>query len=310
LPAQIQTAALAAAQAALAKLEAEFQASSDPEVHALQPALQELADFATNTLPLEVKFAKLNALRRKYIEVLSRSLLKQLNAKPPFDMDASVWSSAQQRARTLLQRVETAPDADAAAATYLEAVRSWLRPQLTAFAIDLQKKAAVGTVHQAKFLELKGKVEDLLKEVDAGKVEGALTKVAPLLDDYKQLLGVSSSTMGADAAAGFRSLTDAIKSGPASAGVDVLRHFGSVPSAQQLSQRGARAVNRRKEQFVSFVAVGIILVLAIMFGVKTLWAEDWTWGGGTAYLVAFLWGAGLSGFTYDGLANLLKRFAP
>jgi hypothetical protein len=274
----------------------------------LQPALNELiADFGASTPSLDVKFAKLNTLRRRYVEVLSRSLLQQLNAKPPFDMDADVWSTARERAKALLLRVETAPDADAAVATYLEAVRSWLRPQLSAFAIDLRNKAAVGTVHQKQFLDLKDKVEALLADVDAGKLDGALTRVAPLLADYKQLLGTAGSTLGSDAAAGLKGLTDAIKMAPAAGGVDLLRHFGSVPSAQQLSQRGARAVNQRKERLISFGAVAIVLVLAVLVGVKALWAEDWTWGGGTAYLVAFLWGAGLSGFTFDGVTGLLKR---
>jgi hypothetical protein len=310
LPVQIETAAQAAAQTALNKLKADFQASSDPDVQALQPQLQALlADFADTTLPLDAKFTKLNALRRKYVTVLSRSLLQQLNTKPPFDMDASVWSAARERAKVLLLALETTPDADAAVATYLEAVSSWLRPQLSAFAIDLRKKAAVGTVQQESFLKLKDKVEALLTDVDAGKLEGALARVTPLLDDYKQLLAAANSTLGPAEAAGLKGLADAMKTAPALAGIDVLRYFGSVPSSQQLSRRGARAASSSKERLISFIAVAIILALAVLVGVKALWAEDWTWGGGTAYLVAFLWGAGLSSFSYDGVTGLLKRFA-
>lgn len=59
------------------------------------------------------------------------------------------------------------------------------------------------------------------------------------------------------------------------------------------------------------IVSAIILVVALVFGLKLLWAEDLTWGNATDYFTALLWGLGLhqvgSGGMFGGLGSVQNR---
>jgi hypothetical protein len=84
--------------------------------------------------------------------------------------------------------------------------------------------------------------------------------------------------------------------------------FGLPLPASVLKQRGALHHAKDRSIFWKCMALAVIGVFAVLVGLKALWADDWAWGGSTAYLIAFLWGAGLSGFSYDGVTGLLGKF--
>ena len=58
----------------------------------------------------------------------------------------------------------------------------------------------------------------------------------------------------------------------------------------------------------SDIAISIfVLIVAGAIGVQTLWVDNLTWGGGAAYLAAFLWGFAADQFTHAGVTALAKR---
>jgi len=52
-----------------------------------------------------------------------------------------------------------------------------------------------------------------------------------------------------------------------------------------------------------------VLLIAVLTGLKVLWLDDLSWGGGSAWLVAFLWGAGVQGTgdAFVGVVGLRAR---
>ena len=94
----------------------------------------------------------------------------------------------------------------------------------------------------------------------------------------------------------------------AAAGAGWLNFLGFGPKASDLQGRNALKRARQRETRLSLWALVLITLLTVLAGVQALWSNNWAWGGATAYLVAFLWGAGMTGFTFDGVKNLLAKW--
>lgn len=306
LPSEIENAAAKALQQTLAKLKSEVLASTEPEVRTLEPQLEALQN-SIGGKSLAEAFEELEALRRSYVEALSRALLQKLDGQPPFDMQASVWAETQQRTKSLLARVEDEKDADAAIARYHEATRALLRPLLRALSNDLALKTTVAGPQKDQFETLKKSVEALRKDLESGKIENAYGQAQLIFDSYRDAIH-RAGRLDSSHAARLSAFAKTMAGGPATGGVDLLRFVAPPSAALDLKQSSAVSATRAKEKITSIGAALVVAVLAVLLGIRVLWTDDWTWGGGTSYLIAFLWGAGLYSFTYDGIAGLLKRF--
>ena len=137
-----------------------------------------------------------------------------------------------------------------------------------------------------------------MADVDAGKLDGAVRTMVSLQREYK--ITLTGKAQDATAAA-----PDVPAAG---SGVDTLTPFDAVPAASTLARAGAVSSTRRKQLAVSLIATLLIAIVAVILGVKVLWSDDWTWGGAQAYLIAFLWGAGLHQFTFGGISGLMDRW--
>lgn len=69
------------------------------------------------------------------------------------------------------------------------------------------------------------------------------------------------------------------------------------------------AVQQRAIQSWGWLVNLAVLIIAITTGVKTLWLDNLAWGGSGAWLLAFLWGAGIqaTGDAFTGLAGLRAK---
>ena len=308
LPTEVSMEAATALATAVGKLQTELQSSTDPDDESLREKLKEVAKIAdASPEALVGAFARMNTLRLQYVRKLSRALRLSLEVKPPIAMDDGEWAATTERTTDLLNAAITETEADRAVEAYHAAIKSLFRPLAAALIFELANKIGAAGPDKPGYEVLKTRADTVLADIDSGRLADVASKMSKLLSDYESQ-GSARFGLGGEAGAAQPAFLTAAVGASSAAATGILDFGGFAPLAGELEQPRGAASARTKTAVVNGLVVVIILVLAVLLGVKALWADDWTWGGGTAYLVAFLWGAGLSGFSYDGLSNLLNRF--
>ncbi|HEU4733830.1 MAG TPA: hypothetical protein VFT22_38320 [Kofleriaceae bacterium] len=85
-------------------------------------------------------------------------------------------------------------------------------------------------------------------------------------------------------------------------------HSASAPEPM----KPARSVALDRElTTTTWLVNGVVMVIAVLSGLKALWLDDLAWGGTTTWVAAFLWGAGVQavGDTFTGLAGLRAKLS-
>lgn len=309
---------LADVPAALAKAAAEeLKKAIDAARTELQGADPEIVDLRTrlgdvsakldpkNATSVKDAFAAVDALRRQYTAHLGRRLRAEIKPNAPFGIDPAEWTAITSETESLLARINTAKNADAAADAYQSALQAFVRPVATALSVELATKIAANTPSKAQYEALKTRVDTLLTDMAAGKLADVAARLHDIIRDYGQVQTAAGSPMGGAVAAAV----SAVATAPSMAASALMTLFGFAPLAAELSQPGAVRAVRSRAQWTGIASLLLVILLAVGLGVKTLWAADWTWGSPRDYLIAFLWGAGLSAFTYDGIATLMDRWS-
>jgi hypothetical protein len=276
------------------KLERQIAADQRLSVTDLRNLL-ELVRQKIDNKEYEAALDSFGAVRLKYAAILGDDLLARTNqhARPTiFTQDE--WNRLRQETTAAVQELRSKSDADEAMNIAVIACKNYLRQFMAAL-----NRAAEGfdADVRSRVVALKTEMETALTNEELTtawrKVEAAQTEIDAAM---KKKTGSPMGGLAAAAGAATAFITD----------VDPLAAFDLPPSWAQLARhtaaRTARAVTRW-----DILTSAIVLVAAGAVGIQTLWVDNATWGGGAAYLAAFLWGFAADQFTHAGVTALGKK---
>ncbi len=278
-------------QGQLDTLRKAITSSNEPE---LQPLLQRIpaieAQLNSATMPEALLQAR--NLELDYVKAFAAVLRRQLTNKP-HSFPKEQWPELVQDVQASLDAAMASDDASVALTQLRLAITKFVprTADALASAIDVELKKLP---EDDALLALKADVEALRQAAAEHQLDGATRRIDALQTRFAQLLGGSPQTSTAAAVGG--DATDVI--------------FGDwLPAVRwrDIAAPDAPELFKRKQRVADVLATLIIATLAVLFGLKVLWSDDWTWGGPQAYLVAFLWGAGLHQLSFNGLSDLLDR---
>lgn len=282
-------------------------------------------DIGKITLPAGDDFSEAQKLyhdaRRKFTVLLAEDLTEQLDAKPD-GFTQPEWDSLIKPIKEQLANVITtsATDLDtavkqyqAAYATYVKALTGKLRSVIDTALKVLEKTKIDVKIQQdalGKVKAITGLLDSAEKKADKGQGSDAAAdyeNAKKQLETLRQELGNIGVTMGIPEMARFASMIFGVLV-PESVGENQITRIKSlqltgVPSSRDLY------VSRI---LVELLATVIAIVVAVFVGLNLLYVNDNTWGGPTAYIIAFLWGFALhriSDATFEGLPQLRERMA-
>ena len=269
--------------------------AGDPKLAALAPKVEAVDKLAGHDLSRAL--IATDELRVEYVRASADSLRDVMKSTPAGF--GGNWQAVVADVDQVLTAATSATNGELAIQGLRNAMLTYLHATGTALSNELEKKLKPPATGDPTLEAMQKRLQALMTDVDAGKLDGAVGTMVSLQREYK--ITLTGKAQGATAAAA----PDAPAAG---SGVDTLTPFDAVPPASTLARAGAVASTRRKQLVVSFVATLLIAIVAVILGVKVLWSDDWTWGGAQAYLIAFLWGAGLHQFTFGGISGLMDRW--
>jgi hypothetical protein len=202
----------------------------------------------------------------------------------PVGVDAQDWKEICALTREELNSVTATRSGE----ERLRGVQRAARVYLLSCAKSLRGYAA--SKHVAKLPAIDPLLADLAKALDEGNVATAIEKFDAAV---AVLAGPSGGIMGAVGAPSAAALA-----------FDAVAVFDLPSSWDTVSRDGAaRAAEASIETNDKLLSV-LVLIVASLAGIGTVWSKDPTWGGWGAYLAAFLFGLAADQFTKSGIAAL------
>jgi hypothetical protein len=258
----------------------------------------------------------------QYAVYLAEELESRLNAPqspPGFEDRDPEWrelkSAVKQQIANLRVAVEISPAT--AIEHYRLAYAMYLRGLIDAGRGQIQKiKSEIDNTQQdlVQRKTLHDKAEDLLRELyasekilEAGNLEGASAAYDAVVKKIPQLANVGQP--------GARLARAAAASAPVAAtnnlrtATQILTR--AIPLRLATWRRSVRAIWWIQTIADSTITI-LVIMIAVLLGLKLLWADDPIWGGPQAYITAVLWGLGLhlvSGAAFGGVHGLIDQFA-
>jgi hypothetical protein len=259
--------------------------------------------------------------RLTYARILLDDLTGRLTAGPPKGFEAADWQRLNEQLAPVIAQARLAKDADSATKLYQSAFTTYLRELSWKLqgAIDaLRTKVSSSTTvskevkkaHEAALVAVKGKLDAVLQKVDSGQLREAAQEYETIRAELLNMELPAGVSMGAAGDAASASAS-AVAAGDVPdafnlpfLGAATTRARGALPSFGELTSRLVRY-----DLLVTF----FILIAAVFFGLKLLWAGVATWGGWNDYLTAILWGLGLhqvSNVAFQGISDVATRLMP
>ncbi|MEL6257289.1 MAG: hypothetical protein AAFR87_35165, partial [Bacteroidota bacterium] len=174
-------------------------------------------------------------------------------------------------------------------------VKNEERPEALVFIKDLQVK--LRKIEKAITI---GNLEEAQQMMEA--VSEGMDKVDRMGVDAKERGGLEMDELSANTARGNLIL------GKLAAPVGIERTFEKI--ILKPGNYNPESIDRRIRTNDTIVSI-IISVVALIFGLSLLWANDQTWGSGMDYMTALLWGLGLhqvgSGGIFGGLGSIQNQ---
>ncbi len=263
--------------------------------------------------------------RLAYIRISADDLIERLPASAPHGFNDDNWNELKNSTIEKLSRVREAADAATAATAYQAAYTFYLRE----LAVKLRDRARfyraeVIEKHPGLSPEDKNKLTGLITE-SLSAIEGALQKISSgqldeAANDYLSATAKFEEVHNALQPGGGDTMSavsaDVLASAAALGGVSTdffeLPFWQSIFPREKLSLNTAASTARRISRLdVAFAFV--ILLIAVLLGLKVLWSDNLTWGGIGDYFIAVFWGLGLhqvtSATAFEGFTALASRFS-
>lgn len=262
--------------------------------------------------------------RLAYARILAADLASSIPATKPLGFGESDWAKFKSEMTDLITRVTLAEDAGKAILLYQSAFATYLRNLIWKLQNEIDKlrnkipsdshlTPEQRIAHEATLVDLKKKLTDALSKIDAGKLRDAAadyeaTRMA-LVTLNKTLPG--GSPMGAAAGAAAAAAAESAAGGAVPEAFD-LPFLGAALSRSGVDLPSLGDITKRLS-WNDFLVAAVVLLAAVLFGLKLLWYDSPTWGTWNDYLTSVLWGLGLhqiSGVATQGVSDIAAKLAP
>ncbi len=262
----------------------------------------------------------LTEARGLYSRALLDDLRSALAAGQPRGFSADEWTTARAEVERLIATAASDPDPQSTLRQYEAARGTYLSRLLEGLvrAIDTEKKRAAKAleltqVKPDEYTGLAQRLTDATARAASAREHVAKQELDAATTDY-----VSAEALVADVAArvaavgGERLGARAPEAAGPFAPASLPEVAGDARGAEAPWLLGNVDLTRAKR--IHFLRLGwdtgvtaVIALLAVMIGLKMLWATDLTWGGIDDSLAAVLWGLGLHQVSFEGIDSLAQR---
>ena len=291
LPEALATAVGEALSAEVSKLDAQLAADARQSVTELRHLLR-LVRQKIDKKEYGAAIGSFDAVRLRYVGILGDDLSARTNQTArPAGFTEKEWNDLRQATTAAVAQLRSTSDADQAMDIAIAASVNYLRVFMGALK---RAGAGLGADLIAKVAALNTEMEEAISKGDVTTAWRKLEAARGEVDAAMQTK--TGSSMGLAAAATAMPVT----------GFDPLAVFNLPPSWAALAGRTAAQTARTITMADLLISV-IVLVAAGAIGIQTLWVGNTTWGGGAAYLAAFLWGFAADQFTHAGVNALAKK---
>lgn len=284
-------------------LDKELRSDGRPAAARLRNTLQ-VAKQALDRGQVEAAAGSFQTARLQYAYLLADDLRARVEAKtPPAGMQDADWSTLRGSIVSAVRGVQATADADEAmrlielaVGDYLRTVGAALRSASDAFSDDAKAKP----VHDA--------LDEVEAALDGKKLTAAWQQLQKAQEAYQKAALPVGQPMGAADKSAMEALANAAGSAVGAGAFDIMTiQIDVPPSANELDRPGATIATARSLTRYDILASLVVLIVATLVGLQTLWINDPTWGGWGSYLTAFASGFALDQFTHAGIQALRLR---
>ena len=292
MPEKIRADVATALAKSIGNLDASLAADPRQTMVAVRLRLQSAADRLTAG-QVEAAIGIYDQAVRDYVAEMAKTLAERAGAAQPTPpgLDPAEWQELTRQTRAALEGSGAPKDVDAA----LEQLRQATRAYVQGFSAGLLRALA------GKGEDERGPVEAASKKVDTALAADDLVGAWRALDEEQAAYAGAQALSGK--AMGRKQQDDLAEATQAPGGTrDAGGAFDLPGWGARLSRPGAaRRIARRT--FLGDLAVSaVVLAIAGLTGVETLWAPNPVWGGPLAYLAAMLMGFAADRFTQVAVA--------
>ena len=302
MPVAIDRELLTALSAQVTKLRQEVERDARPQAQAIAAEMKKIeTPAALRDLPAAL--ARIDELQRQYYLFCATELSQRMPSDPPTGVLPGEWNGTTTLIGMAVARTRDARTGAEAGDEFRTAWRLFLETTATGLLRDVAKR--IGLSSKPKPYEvLKERLDAVVETIKAGDLHKASRDLDAAIEEFAQLL--KSATLGGPEQTALTALTGLVGQ-PAAGSSDVVEMWSGGASAEALQRPEAMRLIGASAAASLGLFVLAVIVLAIVTGFKTLWLDDWVWGGSSAYLAAFLWGVAFDQFGHAGLIALIRR---
>lgn len=302
MPVAIDRELLTALSAQVTKLRDEVKRDSRAQAQVIAAEMTKIeSPAALRDLPAAL--ARIDQLQRQYYLFCATELMKRMPSIPPTGVLPGEWTAATTLIGMAVARMRDARTGAEAGDEFVTAWRLFLVTTATGLLREVTDRIGLSTKPE-RYQGLKGRLDGVIETIKAGDLHKASTDLDAGIEEFKELL--KNKALGGPEQAALTALTG-LAGQPAAGSSDVVEMSRGGTSAEALQRPGAmRVIGARAEGSLRLFVLAVI-VLAIATGFKTLWLDDWIWGGSSSYFAAFLWGVAFDQFSQAGLTALIRR---
>src|SRR5262249_54461113 len=272
------------------------QLVSDPRVSAVEiRTMLQLILQKINDKQIDAAVGSFETARLRYVAMLTNDVRSRVapNVPNPPGFSKADWTKLREAITQKVDEVARQSDVDRA----MELLNALISQYLLQVAAGLQRESA----HLDN--SDRGQVESTLKEMNEALTSWQLTTAWRKLQEAQKKFDDAMTAQTGQKLG----MEPAVAAATAGSNFDPIGGFDLPASWAFLGSRVAASFTRTAITTSDILTSVLVLVVAGAIGVQTLWVDNQTWGGGVAYLAAFIWGFASDQFTHAGVMALLKR---
>jgi hypothetical protein len=302
MPATIDRELANALAAQVRKLREEVERDPRAEAQTIAAALRGIeTSMPVRDLPAVLE--RIDGLQRQYYVFCATELSRRMTSDPPTGVLPGEWSGTMTLVGMAIARTRDARTGAEAGEEFRTAWRMFLETTANGLMRDVIRRLGLSTKPKP-YEELKERLAAVLETIKAGDLHRVSNGLDTAIEEFTLL--VKSGTLGGAEQAALTALTG-LAGQPAAGSSDVVDMWRGGAPAEALQRPEAMRLIGATAATSLKLFVFAVIVLAIVTGFKTLWMDDWVWGGWSSYLAAFLWGVAFDQFSHAGLTALIRR---
>jgi hypothetical protein len=306
LPAEIDTAVRAELTKQAGDLKKQLDADGRPEAQAIAADVGKIQSALAKG-DLAAAADELDALQRKYYLFLGADLSARLTPHPPPGVEVPEWATTVTAVKTSVTRIQQARTGVEAVDAFRVGLALYLETAATGLIRAATTKIAAGTKVPARYQQVVDAAGDVVTKVRSGDLMTAWKALDRTSGVYRRILeDTLGGTLGAVEKTGLDVLAT-LAAAPSGLELEIFDFGSGGTSAEELQKTGAMDLTASRLQASGSFFLIVIVILAVLIGLKTLWIDNFVWGGWASYLAAFLWGVAFDQFGQAGLTALIRK---